>query len=1051
MPLPIYSIGNIDTWKYNPSLNLMQINSASISNAIYNVYSLSQIGATYSYSSNKSYQIITHVKELYNVNASFSVSPAWNDMMNYSNGATSSNPVGVTQSFIHYSSPNSLFPSNEHATWYANGTFSINRGIHDFKINELDFKMIGFSYYKLQYQELLPVATNSLGWYYDKSSDKYFWYDMVSGSPSTTPNLNYGYYPVGGNIKTPNIGYRLNNCLYKFIPYNHYNLSFTYSNTGNFPLYIYSSPYAPSTLPSSWNELLSGIYTPPVGSILLATLTQSQGTYSTAEYSISENFYGAIGNQYLMFVGGFAGISSSSATYSAISIQNLMISGGYNSENNRQYLMSNHATYSTTIYGLTGATYTAFVGTGNTINATASLENPGIGIINSKIGNGTFKAGIWENGIWNNGWRVDENMYEFHDVYLYFNYKQNKRWRLQITGPSSSISMFNIGDNVSISNIIAIDINEERKLLKGYYTIINKSSDSLIMEFDNNFPLRRIEKDSKYHRIYITKNIWLSGGFLNGYFKGIWNYGLFKGYPLITEMYNTHWIDGVFDGGHFYSETYTIPDFVDTIFQSGKVGLTFSSPHGLAIGDTITINKSNKTINPQYDGDHIITEIANPYQIVTNIDWGYDSINEGGSIIINMNKGLLQKVNFKSNNISKITSAQSLESNSVFLYNSWLDLIYDDTSASNIGKPQNQLNTLSKKTYSENNLYGWITNDVLESNSLFRDSYSTTVKNYRLGTKYKIFNDFIGDAGEFEDEFGGYSVTSGVTDQSGNEKSFLKYGWTFSRYDTSSLTFSRTTEMTGNSDIYGEELRIQALLTGGILDIVPIPEVEIANRTEEEISKLRYSMIEFDLITYSTNLNYPGYLGQIPYLYKYPTNPNYSTYIYVPNIHFNNLNITNRDTISGNQIVPIQMQATYLPIYENVNHLLTKNRRKVEYFYNKRNLSMCFLGLGPILNYTVEYIIDNLHFYEVDMIPFFQYFTEDNINKGIEIPYQAISPFIDYTNPGFNFIDKIYVGLDSINVISSYALLSGVGISVTENNTDTNNNLGNIIYIPSDI
>ena len=48
----------------------------------------------------------------------------------------------------------------------------------------------------------------------------------------------------------------------------------------------------------------------------------------------------------------------------------------------------------------------------------------------------------------------------------------------------------------------------------------------------------------------------MSGGFLNGYFRGVWNYGLFKGYPLITEMYDTHWIDGVFDGGHFTSEQY---------------------------------------------------------------------------------------------------------------------------------------------------------------------------------------------------------------------------------------------------------------------------------------------------------------------------------------------------------------------------------------------------------------------------------------------------------------------------------------------------------------
>ncbi len=86
-------------------------------------------------------------------------------------------------------------------------------------------------------------------------------------------------------------------------------------------------------------------------------------------------------------------------------------------------------------------------------------------------------------------------------------------------------------------------------MIKKYFTIIKKTDNSIILEFDTDFPIRRIEKDSEYHRIYVTKNIWLSGGFLNGYLQEFVNYGLFKGYPLLTEMYNSHWIDGVFDGG----------------------------------------------------------------------------------------------------------------------------------------------------------------------------------------------------------------------------------------------------------------------------------------------------------------------------------------------------------------------------------------------------------------------------------------------------------------------------------------------------------------------
>lgn len=1008
-----------NTWTYSvtPSPGRMQVDTN-----IDDIYQISHIGTTYSYSYSKSYQIITSVCELYSdVNASFSVSPGgWSDIMRYSNGATTSDSyttVNTTQSYLHYSSPSTIIESKTQVTFEANGTFSNagpgkNRGITNFKINELDFKIIGFSYYKIMgepadsYQLNPSLTTSSRGWYYDSPSDIYFWFDRSEfGDIITYPSKRY--QPVGGtdNSKVPHVGYRLNNCLYKFIPYSSFNFSFYYQNAGNFPLYVYTSQMAPSTTPISAGDINGGlnIYTPS-DSILLATLTQSVGTFSVTDDFLEVKFYGISGNQYLMFVGGYAGYTSS-VTHSAIYIKNLLVDGGYHSGNNREYLMDTSSlTYSTTLYGLTGATYTALIGTGNTVNATASLENPGISQINSKIGNGTFQAGIWENGVWNSGYRVDDNMYEFYDLYQYFVYKQNKRWRLQIIGPSSSVANFNIGDNVAISNIVSIDINEDRKLLKGYYTVINKTTDSLIVEFDNNFPLRRVERDSKHHRIYITKNVWLSGAFLNGYFQGIWNYGLFKGYPLITEMFNSHWIDGVFDGGHFYSEKYSIPDFANTIFQSGKVGLTFSQPHRLAVNDTIYIDKYNKTINPQYDGYHTVTDVIDDYQIVTEIDWGSDSINETGKITSELNSGLLQNLNFKSNNLSKITSVESLESDAVFLYNSWLDLVYDNSSATNIGKPQTKLNAISRKSYSENNLYGWITNDVLESSSSFRDSFSTTIRNYKLGTKYKTYSDFIGDSGTFEDEFN-------------NDAEFMEYGWTYSKYATASLTFSRTNN---------EELKAQSAGSGGFLDI-QTPEVEVLNRTEDGIEKFRYTKIEFDLATYS-GMVVTGNSS----IYKTSIS---GQYINVPFIHFDNLNIVNRD-ISIGSTVSTQVQATYLPIYNNVDHIGSINKKKIEYFYNKRNLGMSFRGFSSdvIFEYiTSEFTIDNLHFYEVDMIPFFQYFTEDNINKSVAIPYQALSPFIDYTNPNFNFINNISIGLDSITTVNFYTPISGIGIGIDSN------------------
>jgi hypothetical protein len=1167
--IPRLGLQGAPHWIYNasPVPGRLQINYAGIgASVVNNVYVLEHRGLPYIFDSSKTYQFITHTVNLYAVHASFSVLPPWpsnqSDELKYYNGMSASSvapTLDATQSFFHYSKPASTLISTSHVTYKANGTFSsqgvANEGITDFVVNELDFEIQGFSYYRLTNIENLPNVSNSLGWYYNKNSDQYHWYDRITGSPSSNTAASLaGYFPVGGpnGSKKSNIGYRLNNALVKFVPYSYFNFSFSYQNQSDFPLKIYISSSPPSKSPSTFANLVSGGYIPPTGSILLATLTQSVSASGATSLtsSISQSFYGVRGNQYLTFVGGFAGASSSGTTYSSIYLSNIKIDGGYHPGNNRQYVMDetlvsaeviidftaylslfsvpalvtfalvvddpnlgnialyidngitfatlqdaldsyvisinsggyayyatssvgfmtitaplalgstingNIASWSITIdtssysgspifvggfssvspIGLTGATYTARVGTGNTVNSSTSLLGSGIGEIYSKIGNGKFKSGIWENGVWNSGWRVDEGMYEFYNVNQFFGYNRNRRWRLQITGPTSSVSNFNIGDNVSIGNIIAIDINEDRKTLKSYYTIINKTNNSIIVEFDNNFPIRRVKKDSDYHRIYVTKNVWLSGGFLNGYFTGVWSYGLFKGYPLITEMYDTSWIDGIFDGGHFKSSEYTIPNFVNTLFQSGSVGLTFSTPHGLAVGDLITINKTDKTINPQYDGEHYVTEVVNDYQIKTDIDWGSDSASEGGSVTIEMSRGLLQKVKFKSNNISEITSNNSLESNSVFVYNSWMDVLFDTSYATNIGKPQMLLNSLSRNSYSENNLYGYITNDILESDSTFRDSFSTTIRSYRLGTKYRIFSDFIGDAGKFQTEFGG-SFKSPFSNQIvkiSGEDVFIKDGWTFSRWDVGSLTFSRPT-YTGVDSTTGEELLVQAVSSGGILDVTPFSENDILNKTYEEVQRLRYTKVEFDLVTYSNIISEYSQIPtnddtsyeHLPYSYNYNN-------VQVPPIHFNNLNLVNRTlSISGNRFtfeLSSVTPATYLPVYDNVNHLLTQKVKKSEYFYNKRNLAMHFYGYSSYLpTTTVEYLIDNLHFYEVDMIPFFQYFTEENINKGIQIPYQGISPFIDYTNSNFNFIDNISVGLDSIQTQNSSTVISGVGDGV---------------------
>jgi len=1032
--------------------------------------SLSYISSSnYQFKSGKTYQFLTNVYYyMNNLNpnsASFSISAMeWEENLDYNKfkgtsfsvlgpNTSSGRYPGITNSNLYfYASPPDDISTKNIVEYTANDYFgTVNEGITNFNLTEMYYKIQGFAFYKSGYSPYLRLGTsstftgaypqNGLGWTYDanyNSGELLHWYD------DSQVNLN----PVGGGPtnKIGSVGYRQNNYMARFVPYTYFNLSFNYQNqSGDFPLEIYLSSTLPTNNPGSFSK--------PTTALLIGTLTHSfSGTYSSRQYSIPHKFFSLEGGKYIYFKGPFVG-TQSSATYSNIFITNLTIEGGYHPGNNEQYQTSNVT--SIIPYGLTGATYSAFVGSGNTINATYSLS---ISQIKANIGNGTFRSGVWENGVWNSGWRYDDGVKEFTKIYQYFTYNRSKRWRIQIEGPIDSVNSFNIGDKVSIGNIIAIDINENRKTIKGYFTIIAKTDYTIIVEFDNDFPLRRIEKDSENHRIYVTKNVWLSGAFFNGYFRGVWNYGLFRGYPMITEMYDTHWVDGIFYGGHFNTSYYTVPKFVDTLFYpnetyGGKVGLTFSGKHGLAVGDTILVDKDNKNINPQYDGETTIDNVINDYHVVTALSWGSDSTSEGGTVSVTLSKGVIQKMQFKSKNRSKITSNQSLESTSVFIYDSWMDVNYYNTSAVNIGKPQSLSNTLSGKEYSENNLYGYPTNDILESKSTFRDSFSNTIREYSLGTKYKIFNNYIGDAGNFQEQFGstraynpiGTPTASVVRNSS--ESKFINLGWTYSRYDDSSLTFSRTFDI-GEEGVIGQELLVKAIGRGGILDIYPLTDDEIiANRTNDTIKKLRYTAIEFDLVRHSDfAVDSEGIIdtfveSSTPTLSVFAKKSLFPTGRQggydIPMLHFNNINTTQRSvyysTLGGtvSTIIP----ASYLPITSNVNHLTTSKKRKIEYFYNKRNLSMNFSGyIGYYYGATsFDYVIDNLKFIEIDMVPFFQYFIESNINKGVQVPYQGISPYIDYSNPFFNFLDNISLGVSSIVVSNSNVPVSGVGPGITSN------------------
>lgn len=1023
--------------------------------------------ATWTFKDNKVYQFITKVRDFHtsNNNAPLTIYSTWNESMTYNESLTptpaqNTNPNKEGYLFF-YSKPGSQLKTSQTVKYKAPITFGSypvtlpptpTESLDGVYIYETDWEIQGFAYFRLGTSSSsipsLNPSNNSIGWCHYQDTNRYVWFDSATSSVG-------GKFPAGGSsVKTISSGWRDRNALYKFIGFSKFNFSFSYQKLfgdTNDGVDIYLSQTKPLTTPGSFS-LVDSTY---IGSV----------TYSgSATFSA---FYGLDGNQYLVIVGTK---TNSSGTGSLVVLTDLKVDGGYHLGNNRRYLSTNSLVWENptniSIIGLTGATYSAIVGQGNTVNATSSIA---LSLINTKMGNGTFKTGIWENGVWNSGWRYDE-VSEFYDIDLYVNYGEDKVWRFSITGPTSSVANFNIGDKISIGNIVAIDINDQRKLLKNYFTVTDKlpsdNPSSLVVEFNNNFPLRLIQKDSPFHRIYATKNIWLSGGFLNGYFRGVWNSGLFKGYPLITEMFDSQWIDGVFDGGHFKNTRIT-GSFSGTFkYSVSSLGLSFSSPHGLKQGDIITIDKSNKLLNPSYDGTSSVTLIIDPYLLVTDKNYALATTqSEIGSFYTDYSTGLIQNFDFRSNNISKITSIKTNESDAVFKYNSWVDTYYRTTSAVNILKNQTFINKISRKNSSSHNLYGYPTFDVLSSRSRFRDSFTLNEQIYNLGTKWKKYSDFIGNAGNFESYFSTEGVrlgTSSTSEEIDNLQLFLNQGWTFSTSGYLSPVPGGTTSFgasgsariqffrsddSGEIDVTskgnirkttGKEMLVKAYGLGGVLDITSSASLEVENRSASPIEKNRYSIVEFDLLGYGYSEISGSYsfVNQDNLLY-YTSGPS-SNIVYEPLIHFDNLNYSTRDVnIGGITYSKILYQNNYLPVNSNINHVTTPETRKTEYFYNKSNLSMTFRGNGPYSDDTtpstsvVTTIIDNLQFYEVDMIPFFKYFGESSINKGISIPYQGIAPFIDYTNANFSFIDNISLGLASIETTNSNVAVSGIGSGIS--------------------
>jgi hypothetical protein len=668
-----------------------------------------------------------------------------------------------------YIRPTTSASSNKIVTIGAEQNFSGLNLLEKIEVRELNFVVNGFRQYR---NESIPtnIGLTFSGWYNNPTNttnEKYIWeFYNITQTPTSAPR----YLNIVHNI----------NYIARKSEFENYNIEFKFnkesgSATDGINVYVADS----SSIDNPKNTAIGTLVTTNRWK-LLYSLTQS-GTHSI--YGI--NGRDSIGNRsYIVF-------SASQSNNFKCSLENFIILGGYSDQNNSQFLTTNSLdfTESTPLQILGGNSSTEFdfiTGTGSkSITTTGTTISDNLKLINSKLGNGTFKAGIWENGIWNNGWRKDNDIFYFDDVDINISSYSDIEWKIRIKGPIDSVSNFKKGDIVSIGNIVAIDINEERKLLKDTYTIIDISSDSIIVDIATTFPFRRIEKDSPNHKIGITKNIWLSGAFLNGYFTGIWNNGWFKGSPMITEMFDTFWIDGIFDGGHFNSKYHEIifnNVFSSSINNINYLGFNLQKDHSFNVGDVIEY----KTVNQQYKSANIIKKEG----LQLTIDVLYTNISGTGSVRETKASGLIQNFSFNDNNISKVTSVINKNSSSVFSFLSWIDVNYNKDYAVNINRSGKVFNRFTKRQMDLNTLYGYPTFDILSSSSNFRDSHTLNTREYKLGSKYRIFTDFLESSSEFKEPFNMEEKVKYYIDSNGEYASFsvpliglnpfVSAGWTFS-------------------------------------------------------------------------------------------------------------------------------------------------------------------------------------------------------------------------------------------------------------------------------
>ena len=339
------------------------------------------------------------------------------------------------------------------------------------------------------------------------------------------------------------------------------------------------------------------------------------------------------------------------------------------------------------------------------------------------------------------------------------------------------------------------------------------------------------------------------------------------------------------------------------------------------------------------------------------------------------NTGLIQNMTLFSNNVGAIGKLS---------YQSWIDVIYSNQTKVNVNLETRNFSTnnaavslLEKDgeiVVNTPNLSGFPIIDVLSSVSYFRDKDSSTIRKYNFGTKKTRYFNYIPEDGNFKRPFSSAIPKIGLS-------SFISNGWTYSFWKPNNLA---GIIVDSNTDT----------LNGGLLRIVG--SAGSGNQSFTNNNSIFY---------------------------------NQNTINTKPNRYYESVLIL-ESNISGNNILALNITDDQASMF---NHETTTTLTKIEYFYNKSGNHIYFdvTGTNPARVSSIK----NISFYEVDMIPFFQYATQSGIDLSVRAQFVGVAPVIDFTNKNFDFIENVDLGIDyrTVNIqnsVTANATIKGTSVPI---------------------